>query len=56
MRIKIPFTRSSVELPQLLFGWVTMFIVLCIPIISKPFISVITFVRNKIEGIFQKKN
>lgn len=56
MRIKIPFTRSTVDIQQLFFGWVTMYILLCIPFISKPFISGITFVRTKIEGIFKKKN
>lgn len=56
MRIKVPFTRSTVDIPQLAFGWVTMFILLCTPFVSKPFISAITFVRTKIEGIFQKKN
>jgi hypothetical protein len=33
-----------------------MFVLLCIPFVSKPFISAVTFVRDKIEGIFQKKN
>lgn len=56
MRIKIPFTRSNCDIPQLVFGWVTMFILLCLPFISKPFISAITFVREKLEGLFQKKN
>ena len=55
MRIKIPFTRENCTFVQLVFGWITMFLVLCIPFVSKPFISAITFVREKLEGIFQKK-
>ena len=57
MRIKIPFTKNKfVDSPQILFGWVTMFVLLCIPIVSKPFILAVTFVREKIEGIFNKSD
>ena len=56
MRIKIPFTKNKyVDFSQLLFGWVTMFLLLVIPFISVPFISVVTWVRDKIQGIFTKK-
>ena len=53
MRIKVPFTRGKyIDFPQLLFGWVTMFLILVMPFVSSPFIKVITFVREKIGAFF----
>lgn len=56
MRLKIPFTKNqSINWYQLIFAWVVMILFLILPFISKPFIFCITWLREKIEGLFKKK-